>query len=147
MPSGKHTRAHLDGRQGQCSQARGRKKKRLQNIKKKEKKNFKNTACKNLQIPLSYNITAGLFSVFCPTELVNAWKSLTELGFTTGAIVQASLHALSGILCALAMQSALYGYREETNLYSVTKLFCLLTNKLALAVTSSGGKGSGGGKR
>lgn len=72
-------------------------------------------------------------------------KSLTELGFTTGAIVQASLHALSGISRALAMQSALSSYREETNLYSVTKLFCLLTNKLALAVTSNGGRGSGGG--
>lgn len=130
----------MEGR-GVNAHGRGaeKKKKRLQNIKKRKKKPSKILHVKTYKYhPL---ITAGLFSVFCPTELVNAWKSLTELGFTTGAIVRASLHALSGISCALAMQSALYGYREETNLYSVTKLFCLLTNRLALAATSSGGKG------
>lgn len=69
---------------------------------------------------------------------MNAW-SAPPTSFTTGAIVQVSLHAfIWHLLCISNAERSLQLQRRSKFVFCNTKLWCLPTNKLALTVTSNG---------
>lgn len=82
--------------------------------------------------------TARLFQYF--TSLTQ-WMhgALHQPAFRTGAIVPASLHAfIWHLLCISNAERPLQRQRRGKFVFCNTKLWCLPTNKLAVAVTSNG---------
>jgi len=84
--------------------------------------------------------TARLFQFFTSLTL---WRHglLHQPALQQKPLYQSPFMHLSAIYSALAMKAILYSYGRGANLYSVTKLWCLPTDKLALSVTSNGRRG------